>query len=134
MVFNGGKRRKCAFAICVGCWSEFMAPVRETERGGGKFCSRNCQRAYQARKNAESRKDGLTRQDRIKRWKESVSDLVIKAHRKTYEAIKQGRLARMPCEICGVAKVDAHHDDYSKPLDVRWLCRSHHLEFHRSTK
>ena len=26
--------------------------------------------------------------------------------------------------------VVAHHDDYSKPLDVRWLCRSHHMQLH----
>lgn len=45
-------------------------------------------------------------------------------------AIRDGRLARKPCEVCGtVAK--AHHDDYSKPLDVRWLCTTHHAEWHR---
>jgi hypothetical protein len=40
-------------------------------------------------------------------------------------------LDRKPCEICGAEKADAHHDDYSKPLDVRWLCETHHSEHHR---
>ena len=45
-------------------------------------------------------------------------------------AIKAGRLLRQPCEVCGEAKVHAHHDDYGKPLDVRWLCPAHHREHH----
>jgi hypothetical protein len=45
-------------------------------------------------------------------------------------AIKYGRLIKNPCEKCGGLKVDAHHDDYSRPLDVRWLCRKHHIEHH----
>jgi hypothetical protein len=46
-------------------------------------------------------------------------------------ALANGRLARQPCEVCGHAKAQAHHDDYSKPLDVRWLCTTHHAEWHR---
>jgi len=53
-------------------------------------------------------------------------------------AIREGRLCPCPCEVCGLAPakvngrqaIEAHHDDYSKPLDVRWLCRKHHLEVH----
>jgi len=45
-------------------------------------------------------------------------------------AIREGRLIRKPCETCGATDVEAHHDDYSKALDVRWLCRRHHREFH----
>jgi hypothetical protein len=45
-------------------------------------------------------------------------------------AIRDGRLIRQPCEVCGSEPAQAHHDDYSKPLDVRWLCRKHHLEHH----
>ena len=49
----------------------------------------------------------------------------------TRHKISQGILNRLPCEICGVNdKVEAHHDDYDKPLDVRWLCRFHHREYH----
>jgi hypothetical protein len=48
----------------------------------------------------------------------------------TVVAIETGRLVRGPCEVCGHAKTDAHHDDYSRPLDIRWLCRDHHIEHH----
>jgi hypothetical protein len=46
-------------------------------------------------------------------------------------AMKTGRLERKPCEVCGDKRVEGHHDDYNKPLDVRWLCRKHHSEAHR---
>lgn len=48
-------------------------------------------------------------------------------------ALSSGELVRQPCEICG-EKADAHHDDYNKPLDVRWLCRSHHKQHHLTIK
>ena len=47
-------------------------------------------------------------------------------------AIRDGKLMKQPCEVCGsTAKVHGHHDDYSKPLDVRWLCPKHHAEWHK---
>ena len=42
-------------------------------------------------------------------------------------------LRKQPCAVCGEAKVEAHHHDYSKPLDVIWLCRSCHIKHHIST-
>jgi len=53
------------------------------------------------------------------------------AHILTGSAIKSGKLLKQPCEVCGKTKVEAHHDDYSKPLDVRWLCKFHHTEHHK---
>lgn len=49
-----------------------------------------------------------------------------------FRAIRRGELVREPCEKCGVEPADAHHDDYSKQLDVRWLCRTHHGIEHRT--
>jgi hypothetical protein len=49
---------------------------------------------------------------------------------KTYYAIRSGKLIRKPCEVCAELKVEAHHDDYTKPYDVRWLCGKHHKEHH----
>lgn len=46
-------------------------------------------------------------------------------------AIREGRLALKPCEVCGTTKkVQSHHDDYAKPLGVQWLCWTHHMEAH----
>jgi hypothetical protein len=54
-----------------------------------------------------------------------------KARRKAYHELQYGRLQRQPCEVCGAVDVQMHHDDYAKPLEVRWLCPPHHGEIHR---
>ena len=46
------------------------------------------------------------------------------------KALYHGILKNGKCEVCGSKKSEAHHDDYSKPLKVRWLCRKHHHEHH----
>ncbi len=46
-------------------------------------------------------------------------------------AILRGDILRGQCEVCQSDKTDAHHDDYEKPFDVRWLCRKHHAELHQ---
>lgn len=53
----------------------------------------------------------------------------VRAHNAVARAIRKGTLVRGPCEECPpgrTGRVHAHHDDYSKPLDVRWLCPRHH--------
>lgn len=53
-----------------------------------------------------------------------------KAHNLVRSLIRKGILFRKPCEICSSLGADAHHDDYDKPLDVRWLCVAHHRKWH----
>lgn len=53
-----------------------------------------------------------------------------RAHNIVNSAIKSKKLFREPCEICGNEVTHAHHDDYDKPLNVRWLCSQHHQEWH----
>ena len=61
----------------------------------------------------------------IVKWKNKVRQL-------TYLAMDLGVLIPHPCEGCGTTNVQAHHDDYSKPLDVRWLCLTHHAAHHKT--
>jgi hypothetical protein len=44
-------------------------------------------------------------------------------------AIRDGKLVRQNC-WCGKIG-QAHHEDYTQPLEVQWLCRKHHAELHR---
>ena len=53
-----------------------------------------------------------------------------KAHQLVNNAIRNKKLFREPCEICGENETHGHHDDYLKPLNVRWLCPIHHKEWH----
>lgn len=59
-------------------------------------------------------------------------DAQLRAHAICLAAIKRGEIVRQSqCEICGSTKrVDAHHEDYSKPLEIVWLCRRHHVRRH----
>lgn len=50
------------------------------------------------------------------------------------KAIRQGLIVRQPCERCGDENSQAHHEDYSKPLEVNWLCRTHHWCRHAEMK
>lgn len=55
-----------------------------------------------------------------------------KAHRIVNNAIRGGKLFKEPCEQCGAEEnIHAHHDDYLKPLNVRWLCASDHSKWHK---
>lgn len=48
-------------------------------------------------------------------------------------AIKKGIIQRRPCIKCSNPNSQGHHPDYSKPLEVVWLCQLHHSEEHKKT-
>jgi hypothetical protein len=43
---------------------------------------------------------------------------------------RRGVLTRQPCSACGNPDAEKHHHDYSKPLEVTWLCRPCHMKQH----
>jgi hypothetical protein len=49
-----------------------------------------------------------------------------KSHIIVNNAIRSGKLIKLPCCVCGSISSQAHHEDYSKPLDVIWVCAKHH--------
>lgn len=60
------------------------------------------------------------------KWKQNNIKKYL-AVRKVFNAVRRGDIIKTPC-FCGEKKVQSHHEDYSKPLEVRWLCKKHHME------
>lgn len=54
------------------------------------------------------------------------------SHVITSNAVRNGALIKPNnCSVCGsTEKIEGHHDDYTKPLEVRWLCESCHKKWH----
>lgn len=83
-----------------------------------------------ARKLYQSSENGKFAVTRAKkRWLEN-NPKKRAVHIQTGNAIRDGILAKSPCNICGCSDVVAHHEDYDKPLEITWLCPKHHSEWH----
>ena len=54
------------------------------------------------------------------------------ARQKIRQLIFDGKLERGSCVICGAINAQAHHEDYSKPFEIHWLCPKHHTEAHKN--
>src|SRR5262245_9626124 len=102
------------------------ARYRATENGRKVFarCAKRYQKTLNGRRNAVKavQRNNAAHPDRYR------------ARTIAGNAIRSGKLAKQPCEICGALDVQAHHEDYSRPLDVRWRCFEHHLNEHNKRK
>jgi hypothetical protein len=107
---------------------------RSESRRGRKLCLA-CHRANEAKRyqtNPSHYRELVTKRRLLYRnkWPEK-----IRARNAVLYAVRSGQLAKLPCQVCGDSKSQAHHPDYSKPLDVIWVCPIHHAEIHhRSDK
>jgi hypothetical protein len=68
-----------------------------------------------------------------RRMAKPVNALRAKVRAQCRKAIRAGKLVRQPCEGCGAPDVQAHHEDYSRPFDVKWFCRGCHAALHRKS-
>lgn len=68
----------------------------------------------------------LTPYQRVKKYRIKHPQ-VDNARIRVYIAIRNKTLRKTPCIECGNTKSEAHHEDYSKPLEVIWLCKKHHV-------
>lgn len=65
---------------------------------------------------------------RTEAWRKENRDKT-KVHRQLHAALSAGLVKPQPCWVCG-KHAEAHHPDYSTPLDVVWLCKPHHKQAH----
>jgi hypothetical protein len=79
-----------------------------------------------------SRTRGLpARHQQCREWRQKNPEK-SKCHYVVWMALRRGEIQRMPlCETCqNPTKTQAHHDDYTKPLKIKWLCATCHAKLH----
>ena len=122
--------------LCKSCNSNYMKAYREARqaqgnpaRGGKNYAETRAKWSakYYAQPEIKARRAELMRKYAVQHAERHA------ARRKVRTAIESGRMSRQPCEVCQQGNAHAHHDDYSRPLEVRWLCHSHHIEHHKNT-
>lgn len=124
----GAAHRINLFCKCAYCENEFKTiPSKQQNRKRG-FCSRACFALF--------RRDLMTKEEHPRFGKGmSKSEVEKRADARAYlnHAVRDGRAEIGPCEICSSTKdIEGHHSDYSKPLQVNWLCRKHHRALHKA--
>lgn len=80
------------------------------------------------------------RKEHPERRKETCNNYIkkyperYKANYTLTNAVRDKKIFRKPCYVCGDLKSQAHHHDYSKPLDVVWVCAVHHAALENRNK
>ena len=74
----------------------------------------------------------------MRRWRKThpmTAEQRVRSNARAYVHVylRRGTLKRGLCSVCGNPNTQPHHGDYSKPLDVVWLCVKHHLQAHGKT-
>lgn len=125
--FYAGNRSRCKDCVRAAVRSnrnEKIDYYRDYDRSRGNRPDRVIARkAYQ--RTSEGR---AAHQRAISAWRKREPDRYA-AHVALGNAIRDGKVKRHPCWVCG-ENAEAHHAAYDLPLDVVWLCNQHHREAH----
>lgn len=139
---NALQHKECSCCGAVKPIEEFQ--VRSASHDGRTAACKQCLKQRDASRYVKERERRLIRHAAYvktesgrkasrrahKRYQER-SPLRRAAHVALNNALRDGRVARTPCQCCGALEVEAHHPDYDKPLDVVWLCQHDHLQLHQ---
>jgi hypothetical protein len=87
-----------------------------------------------ARKAYQESKQGKLSANKAKRSYCERNAEKRKAHHKLNNALRDGKIYKLHCFVCGNEKTEAHHVHYDLPLDVVWLCDSHHKQVHKEAR
>lgn len=122
--------------------SEFYAHkgMKDGRLNKCKECTKADNRSNQRKKKKYYRRYDKERQKRPERKLQQTESCLrirakypekYKARTAVSNALRDGRLRKGPCALCGSKKrVQGHHPDYSKPLEVTWLCEPCHKRHH----
>jgi hypothetical protein len=110
---------KISEKTCVICNKKYL-------RGGHLTCSKICRDIY----NKEYFYKWAQKNRGTRPYTYEKTEIKIKALREMHAALRKGTISRKSCNVCGDENSEGHHEDYTKPLDIIWLCKKHHMERH----
>lgn len=123
---------------CLFCKKQFSQDTLMVHAVHGNNIIYYCCRPCRAKRAAQYRKTKIGRQKIVKNGKASIQRHPErnKARIIFANAVKNGEVVKpKSCETCKqVKRIDGHHEDYSKPLQVMWLCRQCHADRHKYLK
>lgn len=127
--------RQFTYGNCLNCNKEFTITYWKNK----KYCCRNCKSNYLSQ---QKRYNPITRDNHIKKSVEAVAKWreknahKRKAHRVVEWAVKTGKIIKPKiCPVCdNFGFIHSHHKDYSKPLEIEWMCSKCHGLEHRLCK
>lgn len=136
-----------AYKICSRCGFEQdlgQFQKRKASKDGHTAACRSCLKEYdRGRTNFPHRMEARAAYQKTEKGKESANKakkkfidsnpIKRKAHSHVGNFLRDGKLVRPgKCENCGnECKPHAHHCDYTKPLEVMWLCKACHVDWHK---
>jgi hypothetical protein len=125
--FYASNKARCKACVCQSVTKHRQANlerVRSYDRVRGSQPHRVAARAEYRKTAAYAESHGAA----AKRW-EAQHPERKRAIDALNNAVRDGKVARWPCEVCG-DKAHAHHPHYDAPLMVTWLCPIHHKQAH----
>ena len=124
---------------CIECVKERVGKHRELNlekiRAYDLARAKTPHRMAKNKAYAQSEKGKLAHKKALENYKKKYP-LAYAAKFITGHAVRDGKLVRpRHCSECGSThKIEGHHDDYTKPLEVRWLCEKCHKKWHKYNK
>ena len=111
-----------------------------------KWYKKNKEKAKEYHKKYyQDNKENYSERDKINRKKESYilwkkqyrkdykkkNPKKVSAMKKVQRLVADGRIKKLPCQICEDKNIELHHPNYSKPFEVYHLCPKHHRKEHK---
>lgn len=125
--------KKCCRCKKTKCFTDF--PMDRREKDGRIYCCKECRRIYEDSwrdRNRESRK--LKQREYYQKNKKEIS----RKRKENYSYIKSRarslakKIKAGKCLFCNEIG-ERHHKNYNYPMDVVFLCKSHHKRIHDGT-